>query len=170
MTKTPSEFGEQFFTAMLSGGLSPKNKAILRRKLWKLARARLREMRDLWSNNVYDGTFLSLFMKGPSAFPNNDFLAACPSGSFLPKRMPDGFYDAVGDFPVKQPAAMTLPRSLKVEDLSLQEAVGVMIEDFLEYCDFVIFWRHFIASVRVLLNQQRGSDDADWLVPPELRC
>jgi hypothetical protein len=164
MTNVPGPYAAALFGAVLSG--SSKDKSAmdrLRDTLWQAARVRLRSLDDLWSSDDFHGTFLELFMKSPAGRPDRRF------DDYLPVKMREGFKEAFNHLPKDRPN----PRLAKTYDaaqLPLGVAISVLIEDFLEYLDFVIFWRHFVSSVRLLLNLRLGREEVLWMVPPELQC
>ena len=164
MTNVPGPYADALFGAVLSGNRdSARENDRLRELLWQKARERLRTLEDLWSSEHFHGTFLELFMRSPAARPDRRF------DDFLPIAMRNGFSEAFTHLSENRPD-FRLATTYDAGSLPLDLAISVLIEDFVEYFDFVIFWRHFVASVRLLLNLRQGRGHVLWMIPPPIRC
>lgn len=131
--------------------------------LWKLAYIRLSEIIKLFSENKYNGTFLQLFILGPTeqTLHGTEWEKLGFFTEFAPKGLKEAF----------ERLSKTFDGNLNTPDnssgyVSLEVSLKILIEDFIDYIEFVGLWRHFIFCVRSLLNwQKKMSENIEWLLP-----
>ncbi len=100
----------------------------------------------------FPGTFLSLFATGDGDYPYRGVFSEL---GFFPEIAPKGLAEA-----------LRVARERKPES-PLLKMIDVEIDDFLEYIEVSRFWRHFLFSVRSLLNREDVTQIVGWLLPSE---
>ncbi len=122
--------------------------------MWTKALKRVKEVSGFFGS--FDGTFLKFFVEGIN---NADYDRFFQLG-FFPNIAPKGLKEAVRELPE------SLPNSGS-ELSKLAESIRFLIDDFIEYIDFVEFCPKFVFAVRSLLNRRDTDEVVGWLLPSE---
>lgn len=159
----PGVYGEQFM-GVIPGGWSDSEDAATTgfgETLWRRARERLNQVVRAWGADEYADTFLGLFVRGCEHERYEEF------SDFFPRGMPYGLQRAVEELADSYSKAERPPPAAVLEEPHLEEALAILVDDFVEYLSLVEVWPSFVQSVRCLLNQdaQYQSKDLEWLFP-----
>jgi hypothetical protein len=157
----PGIYAEEFFDVLPRLWQSEQAKLRFKEKLWGLAQERLRDLVKEWGDGDYRGTFLDLFVKGSDHEEYGTFK------EYFPAVFKDGMKVAVEAMPKRYKDAK---RKVSVRDessLSLESAVKILVDDFVDYFELWRMWPRFVQSVRLLLNRhaQVEERDLDWMFP-----
>jgi hypothetical protein len=167
MMHVPGYYAREFLDVLPRGwSTDGKRKLDFQRGLWKAARVRLTEIVEAWDREEFRDTFLGVFVDGMSHPRHREFR------DYLPKGIGAGLRVAVQQLPAEYPEALAIEGS--IDDPDLDVALKVLVEDFVEYFELVLFWKYFTQSVRFMLNRdelRRGiqGEDLDWMLPFEPR-
>jgi hypothetical protein len=159
MNEVPACYVDEFFDVVPGGwqkGSSRKDE--FKQELWTVARERLNVLVSAWSHDEFEKTFLGLFVRGKDHPRYNEF------SSYFPEQMKAGFGRAVTQVSDGHRSLNTA--TLNLNDPTLEEALCVLLDDFVEYFELVLFWKYFVQSVRFMLN---GRDRTlIWMFPHDL--
>jgi hypothetical protein len=153
------------FMEVLPGGWEPfpgkPSPEQFKEDLWRRGCQRLQRAVASWSDSLYEQTFLGLFAQGAAHSRYEEFK------EFLPAAMPEGLAKAVQGLPDQYQNAQRPSANAALDDLSLQEALVTLVDDFVGYMTLVQFWPFFVQSVRCLQNQhaQYLRKDLEWMFP-----
>lgn len=162
INKVPGFYADALLKA-LRGQLQAAERETLRTDLWKTAKKRLNEIVEQWGKDEFAGSFLWFFVEAPKSVRGMGY------DRFLPKNFKEGLRAAVDELNRHdEPLDTTLLKTAEQNDLSLPEAVSVLVDDFLTYIDLAVFWRHFVSAVRSLLAGKDQLEKAKWLYPAHL--
>ena len=164
LAKVPGDYASEFVKVMPNewSASSDKEQQSFKNRLWRLAVQRLSELVGEWKKDIYHNTFLGLFVAGKQHERYDEFR------EFIPSAMREGLRAAVSELAAYEACPHFDIDRDRLDELSLAQAVTVLIDDFVGYFDLVLFWKNFVQSVRFLLNQERASRKAlQWLVPFE---
>ncbi|HPO14253.1 MAG TPA: hypothetical protein PLI09_12485 [Candidatus Hydrogenedentes bacterium] len=162
----PHIYGDKFMEIIPGGWetyLDDKDKKMdeFKQRLWQKGCERLKRAVELWSDSIYENTFLGLYVHGLRHARYKEFK------DFFPAGMPNGLANAVHGLPedikiVQRPSPNALP-----DDPNLEQALITLVDDFVDYLSLVQFWPFFIQSVRCFQNQhtQYRLQYLEWMFP-----
>jgi hypothetical protein len=165
LSSVPNTYGRRFMAVLPGdwesnpGSLEESN---FKQKLWEQGLKRLGRMVELWSDECYQNTFLSLFMSGAGHSRSAEF------EDCLPKGMLEGLEKAVAKLPPDYKRAFKKNTSKAVsKSPSLEQALVILVEDFTKYLSLVRFWPCFVQSVRFLENKyaRHPGKELEWMIP-----
>jgi len=160
----PHIYGETFMEVLPGGWADlPGQPTVIdfKQKLWRRGCERLRRAVELWSADIYEHTFLGLFARGYAHTRYEEFK------DFFPCGMPEGMTRAVQGLPESCQNVQRLSQEPAPDDLSLEQALVTLVDDFVDYLSLVQFWPFFVQSVRYFQNQhaQYCRHDLEWMFP-----
>lgn len=173
----PYVYAKAFLNAVPAGA-SASDAWNLHRTLWEAGVSRLQEICELWGQDVYNDTFLGLFLKGSDHDRADDFR------DYIHKHYKKGLKCAVDEmensespydnevYEDKTPEQCLQIESqclseLKLDDMSLSNSLRVLIDDFIDYFETVGFWSRYVRAVRFLVNRSGQNRELQWLFPPD---
>lgn len=162
--KLPGYYTQRFQDVLL-GGWGEEDKIKIKNELWRIAKERLdkfiTEFTDK-SDSLFKWTFFDLYIMGYDSYPH------LGETGILPDHMQFGLKQVVSNLPNNKafPDEDTkLPD--REEEKTLEQALTVLIEDFVNYIDLVILWRYFVQYIRFLLNWSETRPNVLWMFPGE---
>jgi hypothetical protein len=160
----PHIFGDNFLDVIPGGWESFANTAKadqFRQVLWEEGCKRLRKIVKLWGAPRYHNTYLGLFILG------KDHPRYAEFRQFLPKGISKGLNSAVTKLPKRFIKAKQITQNKDLRNPTLDQALVLLIDDFVNYLSLVQFWPLFVQSVRCLQNQhaQYQSKSLEWMFP-----
>jgi hypothetical protein len=127
--------------------------------LWEVALVRLREIVVIWSADEFKNTFIGVLVEGRT-HPKYEQVA-----ELFPEKLGSlGLRKAVESLPRSYPK-IDIETTDMTGEVSLQDSICILIDDFIDYFDLVDFWKYFVHSVRLLLNTRGTDANMRWIFP-----
>lgn len=149
-SSVPHCYAHEFMDVLPGDSLQKdlQRKEEFQKKLWKLGVDRVRKLALEWGKSEYYGTFLECFINGKGSSGMRE--------EYLPSNFRDGLHKIADALPDECPE---LSQKCNIEDPNLQDALRLLVDGFVQYFEFVQFWKYFVYSVRFMLNQDRQREE-----------